>query len=161
MQPQSPAPANLVPDALALLFARELAYAGGSCHPRSSVPRSGTAPSSASAPAPGLLSRLTDADVSVPGVGPVRAAPSAPLSPTPVVPLVGFPALLPVIYEGSNKRPYAASDSVWHDASGDIDFEVQELYVYAMGSFSEGRPAWSTSLVKRTFFTSVMGQLLS
>jgi hypothetical protein len=83
----------------------------------------------------GLLSRLSDAP---PGAPDIITRGAAPFRPTPALPSMGFPALLPVVIcqvteEGRGTRLRPGSDSVQLGASGNIDFGAHGRYVFASG----------------------------
>jgi hypothetical protein len=119
-----------------------------------SLPLADEPPPSSLEPTPatggGLLSRLMDKvlpfdNTASPSTTPTFAA-------MPIAEYVGFPSLLPVIYQ-EGQTLSATPGTACLDANSNIDFRAHDRYVLALGSFtSDGCPAWMTTLVRRDYF---------
>jgi hypothetical protein len=94
-----------------------------------------------------LLSRFMDAASTDAVILDLDTAPH-----TPIAEYVGFPSLLSVLF-CKDKVLTAAPGSICLDANGKIDFKAHNHFVLAFGDLTpDGRPTWTTTLVKCEYF---------
>jgi hypothetical protein len=86
-----------------------------------------------------LLSRIADD---------VLAATQPTFAATSIAPIVGFPSLLPVLYQAENRVLTAAPGTTILTGDGSVDLTAFPRYVLVIGGWIDGEPSWLTSLVR-------------
>jgi hypothetical protein len=79
-------------------------------------------------------------------------SPSALYAPTPFIAEVGFFALLPIIIFDARNNTMAVPGTATLNADGSVDYHAHSHFILATGRFSNGEPAWRTTLIRRARF---------
>jgi hypothetical protein len=119
------------------------------------MPSSAASSSSSALPAGDLIHRIAD-PVAL-GDAPSMPPPSAPaFAPTPIVPGMGFPSLLPVVHYGSSRETTVVQGTATTRPDGSVDMHAHPRFVLAIEGrdSATGGPAWTTLLVRREMLTS-------